>query len=405
MNRKLGNMKTQVAIIGAGPSGLLLGQLLHKQGIDNVVLERVSPDYVLGRIRAGVLETGFAELMREAGVGDRMDREGEVHDGIEIVVNDQRVRIDLKKLTSGKTVIVYGQTELTRDLMDARMASAQETYYEVSDVQPGDMLKANPNVSFKHQDRQYKLECDYIAGCDGYHGVTRMSIPADRITSHEKSYPGGWLGLLSDTRPVNPELVYVKHGRGFALCSMRSQTRSRYYLQVAKDEVVEDWSDARFWEELKRRLPRELAKKLVTGPSIEKSITPLRSFVAEPMQYGNLFLLGDAAHIVPPTGAKGLNSAAGDVYTFYTILTKVYSEGSLEGKTRLLERYSEICLRRVWNSQRFSWWMSNMLHNFEATSSFEANIRQSEIEYHLRSESGRRIIAEQYVGLPFENIE
>lgn len=394
-------MKTKVAIIGAGPSGLLLGQLLHKQGIGNVVLERVTPDYVLGRIRAGVLETGFAGLMREAGVGDRMDTEGEVHDGVEIVINGLRNRIDLKGLTGGDTVIVYGQTELTRDLMEARSESKQETCYEVDQVQPHDMLTENPYVTFEYQGTEHKLECDYIAGCDGFHGVSRKSIPEDCITEYEKLYPGGWLGLLSETPPVNAELVYVKHERGFALCSLRSQTRSRYYLQVGEDDVVEGWSDDRFWEELKRRLPEELALKLVTGPSIEKSIAPMRSFVAEPMQYGKLFLLGDAAHIVPPTGAKGLNTAASDVYTLYTILTRVYGEG----RTDLLEKYSEICLRRIWNGQRFSWWMSNMLHDFEETSAFEANIHTSDIEYHLQSEAGRRVIAEQYVGLPFEKIE
>ncbi|HIG44054.1 MAG: 4-hydroxybenzoate 3-monooxygenase [bacterium] len=394
-------MKTKVAIIGAGPSGLLLGQLLHKQGIENVVLERVTPDYVLGRIRAGVLETGFARLMREAGIGDRMDTEGEVHDGVEIVVNDRRHRIDLKGLTGGNTVIVYGQTELTRDLMEARTRSKQRTYYEVSNVQPQDALTNKPYVTFEHDGARHRLDCDYIAGCDGFHGVSRKSIPDDCITEHEKLYPGGWLGLLSETPPVNPELVYIKHARGFALCSLRSQTRSRYYLQVGKDDVVEAWSDERFWDELKRRLPEELSAKLVTGPSIEKSIAPMRSFVAEPMQYGNLFLLGDAAHIVPPTGAKGLNTAGGDVHVLYKILSLVYGEG----RTDLLEKYSDICLRRVWNGQRFSWWMSNMLHDFKDTSAFELNLHTSDIEYHLQSDAGRKVIAEQYVGLPFEKIE
>ena len=394
-------MKTQVVIIGAGPSGLLLGQLLHKQGIDNIILERVTPDYVLGRIRAGVLEQGFADLMREAGVAERMDSEGEVHDGVEIAINGRRDRIDLKTLTGGDTVIVYGQTELTKDLMDARTASNQTTHYEVDNAQPQDMLSDKPYVNYEKNGQKYTIDCDYIAGCDGFHGVSRKSIPDGCITEYEQLYPGGWLGLLSDTPPVNPELVYVCHDRGFALCSLRSQTRSRYYLQVGKDDIVEDWSDERFWEELKLRLPEDLVDKLVTGPSIEKSIAPMRSFVTEPMQYGNMFLLGDAAHIVPPTGAKGLNTAASDVYTLYTILTKVYGEGRRD----LLEKYSEICLRRIWDGERFSWWMSNMLHRFEETSDFAAKMYSSEIEYYLKSESGRAVIAEQYVGLPFDKID
>ncbi|MBL4801098.1 MAG: 4-hydroxybenzoate 3-monooxygenase [Emcibacter sp.] len=394
-------MRTQVAIIGAGPSGLLLGQLLHKQGIDNVILERVAPDYVLGRIRAGVLEKGFADLMREAGVADRMDTEGEVHDGFEIVLNGQRKRIDMKELTGGDAVIIYGQTELTRDLMEARAKSNQITYYEATNVQPHDMLEEQPYVTYMKDGKEYRLDCDYIAGCDGFHGVSRKSIPNDCITEYERLYPGGWLGVLSDTPPVNPELVYVRHERGFALCSLRSQTRSRYYIQVGIEDKVEDWSDERFWQELKRRLPEDLAEKLITGPSIEKSIAPMRSFVVEPMQYGRLFLLGDAAHIVPPTGAKGLNTAASDVYTLYTILTKVYGEG----KTELTEKYSEICLRRVWNGERFSWWMTNMLHNFDDTSDFDKKMYTSEIAYYLDSDAGMRVIAEQYVGLPFDKIE
>jgi len=394
-------MKTQVAIIGAGPSGLLLGQLLYKQGIDNVILERVSPDYVLGRIRAGVLEQGFVKLMREAGVADRMDRLGEVHDGVEIVLDGRRERIDLKTLTGGDTVVVYGQTELTRDLMDARSGSGQTSYYNVDSVQPQAMLTDQPFVSFRRDGEEYRLACDYIAGCDGFHGVSRKSIPKDCINEYERLYPGGWLGLLSDTPPVNPELVYVSHERGFALCSLRSQTRSRYYIQVGQNEVVEDWSDERFWEELRNRLPATLSGNLQSGPSIEKSIAPMRSFVAEPMQHGRLFLLGDAAHIVPPTGAKGLNTAASDVHTLYRILSKVYAEG----KTNLIERYSEICLRRIWNAVRFSWWMSNILHRFEDTPRFDQKMYASELQYYLQSEAGRKIIAEQYVGLPFENIE
>jgi len=393
-------IRTQVAIIGAGPSGLLLGQLLHRQGIENVILERVSPEYVLGRIRAGVLETGFVNLMREAGVGERMDREGEIHEGFEIAVEGVRHRIDLKGLTGGDTVMVYGQTEVTRDLMDARQAAGLESHYEVDNVQPRGMLTDRPSVTFEKDGEEWTLDCDYIAGCDGFHGVSRKSIPEDRITCHEKLYPGGWLGLLSDTPPVNFELVYVRDERGFALCSRRSTTRARYYLQVSPDERVEDWSDEAFWAELKRRLPGELAETLVTGPSIEKSIAPMRSFVAEPMQYGRLFLLGDAAHIVPPTGAKGLNTAASDVYTMNEIMGRVYRGGD----TAILEKYSEICLRRIWNAERFSWWMSNMLHRFAETHPFEERMHVSDIHYYLQSEAGRRVIAEQYVGLPFEKV-
>lgn len=391
-------MKTKVVIIGAGPSGLLLGQLLDRQGIDNIILERVSADYVLGRIRAGVLEMGFAELLREAGAGERMDREGEVHDGVEIAVNGARTRIDFKKLTGGKSVIVYGQTELTRDLMEAREKSNQISYYEAGNVMPHEIDSDRPYVSFEHDGKKHKIQCDYIAGCDGYHGISRKSIPVEHISEYEAVYPGGWLGLLSETPPVNPELVYVRHDRGFALCSMRSQSLSRYYIQVGPDEVAEDWSDERFWQELKRRLPGELSEKLITGPSIEKSIAPMRSFVAEPMQYGRMFLLGDAAHIVPPTGAKGLNTAASDVHALYSILTRVYKEGRVD----LLEKYSDTCLSRVWNGQRFSWWMTNLLHKFEGTSAFEDKIHASELEYYLSTEEGRRIIAEQYVGLDYD---
>ena len=394
-------LNTQVAIIGAGPSGLLLGQLLHNAGIQTVILERQSADYVAGRIRAGVLEQGMVDLLREAGVSQRMDREGLVHDGFALALDGQLTPIDLKALTGGQSVMVYGQTEVTRDLMAARAEAGATTLYEVRDVQPHDLKSDRPWLTFEHQGQAFRLECDYIAGCDGFHGVARQSIPPESLTIFERVYPFGWLGILADTPPVHEELVYAKHPRGFALCSMRSPTRSRYYLQVPADEDLEQWSDARFWEELKRRLPAALAEQLVTGPSIEKSIAPLRSFVVEPMQYGRLFLLGDAAHIVPPTGAKGLNLAASDVSTLFRILLKVYREGRVD----LLERYSAICLRRVWKAERFSWWMTSMLHTFADADGFSQRIAQSELEYFVGSEAGLKTIAENYVGLPYEAIE
>ncbi|MBW5414681.1 4-hydroxybenzoate 3-monooxygenase [Pseudomonas sp. MAG002Y] len=394
-------MKTQVAIIGAGPSGLLLGQLLHNAGIDTVILERQSPDYVLGRIRAGVLEQGMVDLLREAGVSERMDREGLVHDGFELAFEGRQERIDLKTLSDGKTVMIYGQTEVTRDLMEARKASGALSVYEASNVQLHELKGEKPYVTFEKNGETVRLDCDHIAGCDGYHGISRQSIPADALKTFERVYPFGWLGVLADTPPVNEELIYANHERGFALCSMRSKTRTRYYVQVSADEKVEDWSDERFWDELKRRLPAETAARLVTGPSIEKSIAPLRSFVVEPMQYGHLFLVGDAAHIVPPTGAKGLNLAASDVCTLYRILTKVYHDA----RTDLLQRYSEVCLRRVWKAERFSWWMTSLLHRFPDTDDFGRRIQQTELDYFLGSEAGRKTIAENYVGLPYEPIE
>ncbi|KRA08279.1 4-hydroxybenzoate 3-monooxygenase [Pseudomonas sp. Root569] len=394
-------LKTQVAIIGAGPSGLLLGQLLHNAGIQTLVLERQSAEYVQGRIRAGVLEQGMVDLLREAGVSQRMDTQGLVHDGFDIALNGRLIPIDLKTLTGGQSVMIYGQTEVTRDLMAARAVAGATTLYEASNVQPHDLKGEQPWLTFEHEGQAWRLECDYIAGCDGFHGVARQSIPAEALKVFERVYPFGWLGVLADTPPVHAELVYAKHARGFALCSMRSPTRSRYYLQVPQDEVVEQWSDARFWEELKARLPSALAEQLVTGPSLEKSIAPLRSFVVEPMQYGRLFLLGDAAHIVPPTGAKGLNLAASDVSTLFRILLKVYREGRLD----LLEKYSAICLRRVWKAERFSWWMTSMLHQFPQADAFSQRIAESELDYFIHSDAGRKTIAENYVGLAYEPIE
>ncbi|WP_177412849.1 4-hydroxybenzoate 3-monooxygenase [Pseudomonas sp. R3-52-08] len=394
-------MKTQVAIIGAGPSGLLLGQLLHNAGIQTLILERQAADYVQGRIRAGVLEQGMVDLLREAGVSRRMDAEGLVHDGFALARDGRLTHIDLKTLTGGQSVMIYGQTEVTRDLMAARAAAGAMTLYEASNVQPHDLKSERPWLTFEHQGQAFRLECDYIAGCDGFHGVARQSIPPEALQVFERVYPFGWLGMLVDTPPVHPELVYAKHPRGFALCSMRSPTRSRYYLQVPAQEPLADWSDERFWDELKTRLPADLAERLVTGPSLEKSIAPLRSFVVEPMQYGRLFLLGDAAHIVPPTGAKGLNLAASDVNTLFRILLKVYREGRVE----LLERYSAICLRRVWKAERFSWWMTSMLHQFPEADGFSQRIAESELDYFINSEAGRKTIAENYVGLPYEAIE
>ncbi|MFG6159506.1 4-hydroxybenzoate 3-monooxygenase [Halomonas sp. 1390] len=394
-------MKTQVAIIGAGPSGLLLGQLLTRQGIDNVILERKSGEYVLSRIRAGVLEQGMVDLLREAGVDKRMDEEGEVHDGVELALDNRRVRVDLAGLTGGKTVMVYGQTEVTRDLMEAREGIGAQTIYEADNVRPHDLESDSPYVTFEKDGETHRLDCDYVAGCDGFHGISRKSIPEGRIKEFEKVYPFGWLGLLADTPPVAEELIYARHERGFALCSMRSSTRSRYYIQVGLDEKVEDWSDERFWEELKRRIPDDVAAKLVTGPSLEKSIAPLRSFVVEPMQYGRLFLVGDAAHIVPPTGAKGLNLAASDVNTLYRLMVKVYQEG----RTDLIPSYSATCLKRIWKAERFSWWMTSMLHKFSEEEDFATRMQQAELDYVTGSEAGLTTIAENYVGLPYESLE
>lgn len=399
-------LKTQLAIIGAGPAGLLLGQLLAKQGVDNIILEKESGEHVLARIRAGILEQSLVDLLREAGVAERMDAEGEVHEGFEIAVDDRRVRIDLKKLTNGDSVVCYGQVEITRDLMEARESKGLETYYEANRVDIRNVSSDKPSVTFEQNGVQYELECDYIAGCDGFYGVSRQTIPEKLRTEYERIYPFGWLGLLSETPPVCAELLYCKHQRGFALASKRSATRSRYYIQVPLSARVEDWSDDAFWEELKQRLPPDVARSLVTGPSIEKSIAPLRSFVCEPMQYGKLFLVGDAAHIVPPTGAKGLNLAASDVHTLNKVMQRVYWHGD----THCINQYSEIALRRVWHGERFSWWMTNMLHHFGDMNSqnmvgatFE-RFMDSELSYYLASETGQKIIAEQYVGLPYEGL-
>lgn len=392
-------MKTQVVIIGAGPSGLLLGQLLHNAGIDNIILERVTPDYVLGRIRAGVLEEGFVNMVREAGVAERMDREGLPHAGVQIAFNNEIRRIDFHKYAGGKQVVVYGQTEITADLMDARKDCGAETLYEVADVEIHDVTTDSPYVTFSKDGQTQRIDCDYVAGCDGFHGVSRKTIPEHLRTEYEKIYPFGWLGLLSDTPPIDEELIYGVSERGFFLCSMRSETRSRYYVDVSLDEKVEDWSDDRFWEELSSRLPESVRGDLVTGPSLEKSIAPLRSFVCEPMQHGRLFLVGDAAHIVPPTGAKGLNLASSDVNYLYRIMLKVFKENRPEAT----EQYSELCLRRIWHAERFSWWMTSMLHDFG--DDFGRKIMQSELEFYTGTEEGLRVIAEQYVGLPYEEVK
>ena len=390
-------MKTQVGIIGGGPSGLLLSQLLHLKGIDNVVLERRSREYVLGRIRAGVLEHGFADLMREAECGERMDAEGEIHDGFFIAHDGIKDRVDLKGLTGGDTVVVYGQTELTRDLYEARDKMGGNIVHNAEDVKPNDMTSEAPFLTYRSGDEIVRIDCDYIIGADGFHGVSRKSIPSEKICEFERVYPFGWLGVLSRTKPVSPELIYAKHQRGFALCSMRSQALSRYYIQVPLSDTVEDWSDDRFWDELKMRLPDDVSSSLITGPSIEKSIAPLRSYVVEPMRYGNMFLAGDAAHIVPPTGARGLNSAASDVYYLYHGLLDHYQKGDDTG----LENYSQKALARVWKGQRFSWWMTNMLHEFPDNSEFDNHLQQIELEYLFSSKSALASLAENYVGLPF----
>jgi p-hydroxybenzoate 3-monooxygenase len=389
-------MRTQVAIIGAGPSGLLLSQLLHTQGIASVVLEKHTREYVLSRIRAGVLEHGFAALMREAGAGDRMDREGEIHEGFFIAHDGLKERVDLKGLT-GNTVVVYGQTELTRDLYDARARTGGTVIHEALDVQPHAIDSARPYVTYSKDGKAERIDCDYVIGCDGFHGVSRKAIPKEKIREFERVYPFGWLGVLTPTKPVSPELVYARHDRGFALCSLRSQTLSRYYIQVPLTDTVDDWSDQAFFAELKRRLPGDLAESMTTGASIEKSIAPLRSFVCEPMRYGSLFLAGDAAHIVPPTGARGLNSAASDIHYLYHALVDHYRAGDDRG----LEGYSQKALARVWKGQRFSWWMTTLLHRFPEQSDFERKLQDTELAYLFSSPRALGSLAENYVGLPF----
>lgn len=390
-------MKTQVGIIGGGPSGLLLSQLLHLKGIDTVVLERHSRAYVLGRIRAGVLEHGFADLMREAQSGERMDAEGEIHDGFEIAHDGRRDRVDLNDLTGGSSVVVYGQTELTRDLYEARDKLEGIVIHNAEDVKPHDMTTDAPYLTYREGDEIHRIDCDYIVGADGFHGVSRKSIPKDKLKEFERVYPFGWLGVLSRTKPVSPELIYAKHERGFALCSMRSQVLSRYYIQVPLSDSVEDWSDGAFWEELKRRLPHDVAANLVIGPSIEKSIAPLRSFVAEPMRYGNMFLAGDSAHIVPPTGARGLNSAASDIYYLYHALLDHYEKSDDSG----LDEYSAKALARIWKAQRFSWWMTTLLHTFPENIAYDDRLQDTDLTYLFSSKNALGSLAENYVGLPF----
>jgi len=391
-------MRTQVAIIGAGPSGLLLGQLLHKAGIDAIIIERQTGDYVLSRIRAGILEQVCIDLMDEAGVGQRMHKEGLVHGGFDLLVDGQRHRIDMNKLTGGKNVMVYGQTELTRDLMEARASAGLPTVYEASNVQVHDFDTQHPRVTYEKNGQSHTIECDFIAGCDGFHGVCRASAPRSAIKEYEKVYPFGWLGLLSDTPPVHHELIYVNSPRGFALCSQRSHTRSRYYLQVRLTAKFEGWTDDAFWQEFALRLDPEERVNLVTGPSIEKSIAPLRSFVTEPLRFGRMFLAGDAGHIVPPTGAKGLNLAATDVKYLFNGIREYYADQSEAG----IDRYSELALKRIWRAERFSWWFTQLMHRFPGDSEITAKFQRAELDYLMHSESGERTIAENYVGLPLD---
>ncbi len=394
-------IRTQVAIVGAGPSGLLLGALLAQAGVDAVIIEQRSPDYVLSRIRAGVLEQGTVELLERAGVGQRLHREGLPHEGFELCFGGQRHRIDLQGLTGGKRVVVYGQTEVTRDLMDERRKRGLVTHYGCEDVAVHDFDSAHPRVTFDHEGAAFELRADFIAGCDGFHGVCRASVPAKALTLHERVYPFGWLGVLSRTPPVAEELIYSNHERGFALCSMRSHSLSRYYVQCSLSDCVDQWSDDRFWDELRARLDPAAAAQLVTGPSIEKSIAPLRSFVAEPMRFGSLFLAGDAAHIVPPTGAKGLNLAASDVHYLSTALIEHYRDHSSAG----IDDYSARCLARVWKASRFSWWFTSLMHRFEQTElsggPIGFKLQQAELEYLVQSPAAMTTMAENYVGLPF----
>jgi p-hydroxybenzoate 3-monooxygenase len=390
-------MRTQVAIIGGGPAGLLLSHMLDREGIDSIVLERQSRAYVLRRIRAGVLEAGTVELLRAVDLGERMDREGHPHDGSAIAwAGRARFFIDTKKYT-GKQMMAYGQTAITEDLYAARDAAGGEIVDEAADVALHALTSDRPYVTYQKDGRSARVDCDYVAGCDGYHGVSRQTIPATLLGTFERAYPFGWLGIMSPTPPF-PDLCYCYHRRGFALASMRSPMLSRYYIQCSLEDDIADWPDERFWEEFKARCPPEMAAAIVTGPSIEKSIAPLRSFVAEPMRYGRLFLAGDAAHIVPPTGAKGLNLAVSDVFYLWRGLTAACKRGD----TRWLDGYSETALRRVWSAERLSWWLTNLLHRFPDETPFDERMKENQLDYLAASEHAQASLAEQYVGLPFE---
>lgn len=390
-------MKTQVVIIGGGPSGLLLSQLLHLAGVDSIVLERKSRAYVLSRIRAGVLEQGTCDLMRAAKAGARMDRHGKVHAGFLTAFGGRTARIDLEGLTGGKTVLVYGQTELTRDLYEARDQLNGTILHEVDDVELNNLTGETPFVTFSHNGETHRIDCDLVAGCDGFHGVSRRSIPNSVRNEYEKICPFAWIGVLSETRPAGREIIYSRSQAGFALCSMRSDTLSRYYIQCPVTDTLEAWSDDRFWSALSARLPASIADKLDTGPSIHKNMAPLRAFISEPMRYGRLFLAGDAAHIVPPTGAKGLNLAASDVFYLSNAVIEFYKSGSETG----LDAYSQTALARVWKASRFSWFMTRMLHNFEGPDSFDDRLQDAQLDYMSCSKAQQTAIAENYVGLPF----
>ena len=389
-------MRTNVVIVGAGPSGLLLGQLLFKAGVDAIIVERQTPDYVLSRIRAGVLEQVTLDVLAQAGVDKRLPRDGLPHTGFDLLFKGERHRIDLEGLTGGKKVMVYGQTEVTRDLMEAREAAGLTTHYEAQSVQIHDFDSDHPSVTFIKDGVTQTIQCDFIAGCDGFHGVCRASVPRQSIQEFEKVYPFGWLGVLADTPPVHEELIYVNSPRGFALCSQRSRTRSRYYLQVPLTDHLDQWPDEAFWDELRNRLDPEARDHLVTGPSIEKSIAPLRSFVAEPMRFGTLFLAGDAAHIVPPTGAKGLNLAATDV----KFLSDALIEACIEKSHAGIDHYSKRCLARIWRAERFSWWFTSLMHRFPDQGEIGQKLQEAELDYLVHSEAGSRTVAENYVGLP-----